>query len=379
MQPHDGVRVESVDLSSKRQVKSFIKFHYDVYDGDENWVAPLIVDYLERLDRRKNPYFDHSAVQPFLAFRGDRIVGRITAHENNQHVAYHKEPVGFFGFFECTNDAEVAAALFDAAAGWLKERGLETMRGPASFSVNGDPVGLLVDGFDRPPVVGMPYNPQYYVDLMESAGFQKVKDLLAYHFSIQPEPPRLVQKIADRAMSDPKLTIRNPDMKHYLEEIDRVKVVYNEAWSENWGAVPMTDEEFAHFSKELKLAVEPDLTFIAEYDGRPVGMSMVFHDMNQAMKPARGRLLPFGLLKILAGKRKITMLRLPVLGVMEGYRRRGIDAAFYAKSMEAGVRKGYKEAELSWILEDNAVMNKTLRQMGMTIYKTYRLYDRAIG
>ena len=379
--PNDrqSVRVTAVNLGNKKQVKSFIKYHYEVYRGDPNWVAPLIIDFLERFNEKKHPYHHSSKVQLFLAYRGDKIVGRISAHENTNHVKYHNEPVGFFGYFECENDQEVADALFAAAGDWLSKQGLKTMRGPASFSVNGDPIGALIDGFDSQPVVGMSYNPEYYPALIEGAGFGKAHDLYAMHFTISEKGPERFRRIAERALRDPKLVIRSTEMKNFKTELDNLKFLYNEALAKNWGAVPMTDEEFDHFSGELKMAVETDLTFVAEYEGKPVGLSLVFKDMNQALKPAKGRLLPFGIFKILRARKKITWLRQPVLGVLEEYRNRGIDVAFYVKAMEAGYRKGYREAELSWVLESNTIMIRILEHLGMSIYKTYRMYDKSIG
>lgn len=368
-----------VGLDDRRGIKRFVTSHYRYYRDDPNWVAPLLIDHLERLNPRKNPYLAHSAAQPFIAVREGEIVGRITAHENTQHVAYHDEPVGFFGFFESVNDQAVADALFDAASDWLSKRDLETIRGPASFSVNGDPIGLLIDGFDSPPVVGMPYNPPYYATLVERAGFAKAQDLYAYSFPIDGDVPARIERIAHTALKDPRLSIRRPDMKRYREEVEHLKLIYNEALALNWGAVPMTDGEFEHFAKELKLAVDPQVTFIAEYDGQPVGLSMVFVDMNQALKSANGRLFPFGLLAILARRRSIHSARLPVLGVLEPYRSKGIDAAFYYKSMIAARKRGYRHAELSWILESNDRMTRILDHMGLSIYKTYRMYDRAIS
>ena len=379
MSTHKHVEIQPVDFADRRQIKKFIKFHYSIYKGDPNWVAPLIVDYLEKFNLKKNPYFHHSKGQLFLAYQDGRIVGRICVHENTNHVKYHSEPVGFFGFFECINSQEVADALFDAAATWLKKLGLEVMRGPASFSVNGDPIGLLVECFDKPPAVGMAYNPPYYRQLMENSGFIKAQDLYAYYFPVGEVQPSVITKIADRALKDPKLVIRNPNMKKYREEIESLKFLYNEALSNNWGAVPMTDEEFEHFTGELKLAVEPDLTFIAEYDGKPIGLSLIFYDMNRAMQSARGRLLPFGLIKILFNKRRVDWARLPVLGVREEFRSRGIDVAFYVKSMEVGFKKNYKHGELSWVLESNTMMNKILKHLDLKVYRTYRMYDRAIS
>ena len=305
MSMQNNVEIKPVDFADKRHIKDFIKFHYSVYKGDPNWVAPLIVDYLEKFNPKKNPYFLHSKVQLFLAYVDGQIVGRISAHENTNHVAYHNEPVGFFGFFECIDNQNVADALFQAASGWLKSVGLKTMRGPASFSVNGDAIGLLVECFDKPAVVGMSYNPPYYQHLLENSGFIKAQDLFAYEFVVEEPKPSVITKIAERALRDPKLTIRNPNMKRLKEEIESLKFLYNEALANNWGAVPMTEEEFDHFAGELKLAVDPDLTFIAEYDGKPIGLSLVFVDMNRAMQSAKGRLLPFGLIKILINKQLI--------------------------------------------------------------------------
>ena len=321
---------------------------------------------------------NHSKVQPFLAYKNGNIAGRITAHENNNHVAYHHEKIGFFGFFECIDDQDVANELFNAAAKWLKDRGLTAMRGPASFSVNGDPIGLLVDGFDSTPIVGMVYNPKYYISLFEKAGLLKSQDLFAYRFDITKKGSEKLKGIVARALKDPKLTIRTARKKDIKKELDKLKFIYNEALANNWGAVPMTEDEFEHFSGELKLAVDEDMTHIAEYDGKPVGLSLVFRNFNEALQSARGRLFPFGLIKILLKQKKISWVRVPVLGVLEPYRNRGIDIIFYSRMMEIGFKKGYQFGELSYILESNSNMNSIIQRLGSDIYKTYRLYDRAL-
>ena len=372
------ITVRTIDPLNKGQLKGFIKFHYSIYRNDKNWVAPLMVDYLERLNPKKNPYFWHSEGKLFLAYKNGVPAGRLTAHENNQHVNYHKDKVGFFGFFECINDQEVADALFKSAGDWLAQRGLDTLRGPASLSVNGDPVGLLVDGFDSPPVLGMAYNPRYYPTLLENAGFVGAQDLLAYGLDVVKPNEKLV-RIGDRILRDPKIRLRTPDMKNFMEEVRQLFFLYEEALSKNWGAVPLTPEELEHFSKDLKLGVDPRLTFIAEYEGKPIGLALVFKDMNQATKPAKGRLLPFGIVKILLGQRKVDIVRVAILGVLEEHRHRGFDIAMYSELMKEGIKIGYKRAELSWILESNAMMNKILVHLGMEKYKTYRMYDRQIA
>jgi GNAT superfamily N-acetyltransferase len=333
---------------------------------------------MDFLNPGKNPYFSHSNVQLFMAYRDDKPVGRISAHENNQHLKVYKDDAGFFGFFECINDQETANALFGAASNWLREKGLKTMRGPASFSVN-DEIGLLIDSFDKPPVLMMTYNPPYYVDLIEGYGFRKAQDLWSYLIFDENGIPDTVYRLAETALNDPNLVVRTVDMKNFGREVERAKKVYNRAWAENWGSVPMTDEEFDRLAKELKLVLDPDLAFIAEYNGEPVGISITLPDMNQAIKYANGRLFPFGLLKILWKKRKIETVRVLIMGVLKEYRYRGIDSVFYVRTYENGVKKGFKKGELSWILESNRVMNRILKKMGAKVYKTYRIYDFSLS
>ena len=292
------VSIRPIELGNRRQLKTFIKFPWRIYRDDPNWVPPLILDQLQFFTPGKNPYFSHSTAQLFMAFRGDEPVGRISAHENNQHIRVHKDGAGFFGFFECIDDQAVANALFDAASTWLSERGLKTMRGPVSFSVNHE-VGLLLDAFDEPPLIRMTYNPPYYAGLIEGYGLQKIQDLYAYVMFESEEIPERLRGISDLVLEDPKLVVRTVDVRDFKNEMERIKKIYAEAWSENWGAVPLTEEEFDRIVGEFRLIYDRDLFFIAEYDGEPAGMSLVLPDMNQALKKAGGRLFPLGLLKML--------------------------------------------------------------------------------
>jgi len=313
-----------------------------------------------------------------MAFRGEEPVGRISAHENNQHILVHNDGAGFFGFFECVNDQMVANALFDAASNWLNERGLKTMRGPVSFSVNHE-VGLLIDAFDEPPLIRMTYNPPYYAGLIEGYGLQKIQDLYAYAMFESEEFPKRLRDIAVFVLEDPKLVVRRLDVRDFKHEVDRIRKIYTEAWSENWGAVPLTEEEFDHIVGEFKLIYDRDLSFIAEYDGEPAGLSLVLPDMNQALKKADGRLFPLGLLKILWHKRKITSWRMPVLGVLKKHRMRGIEAVFCCWTFDAAKKnRNYRKCELSWILESNAAANALLSRMGARRSKTYRIYEKRL-
>jgi GNAT superfamily N-acetyltransferase len=365
-------------LGNRRQLKTFIKFPWRIYRHDPNWVPPLILDQLQFFMPGKNPYFSHSTAQLFMAFRGDEPVGRISAHENNQHIQAHKDGAGFFGFFECINDHAVANALFGVASTWLGERGLKTMRGPVSFSVNHE-AGLLLDAFDEPPLIRMTYNPPYYADLLEGYGLQKIQDLYAYVMLESEEIPERLRGISDLVLEDPKLVVRTVAVRDFKNEMERIKKIYAEAWSENWGAVPLTDEEFDRIVGELRLIYDRDLFFIAEYDGEPAGMSLVLPDMNQALKKAGGRLFPLGLLKMLWYKRKINAWRMPILGVRQEHRLRGIEVVFVCRTYDVAKKnRNYRKGELSWVLESNTAANALLKRLGARRSKTYRIYEKPL-
>jgi hypothetical protein len=313
-----------------------------------------------------------------MAFRGEEPVGRISAHENKQHIQVHKDGVGFFGFFECINDQTVANSLFDAASIWLRERGLGIMRGPVSFSVNHE-VGLLLDAFDEPPLIRMTYNPPYYAGLIEGYGVRKIQDLYAYAMFESEELPKRLRDIARFVLEDPKLVVRTIDVRDFKNERDKIKKIYTEAWSENWGAVPLTEGEFDHIVGEFKLIYDRDLSFIAEYDGKPAGLSLALPDMNQAVKKAGGRLFPLGLMKILWHKRKINAWRAPVIGVLKKHRMRGIEAVFLCRTYDAAKKKkNYRKCELSWVLESNTAANAGMKKLSVRRSKTYRIYEKQL-
>jgi GNAT superfamily N-acetyltransferase len=372
------VSIHPIELGNRRQLRRFIRFPWTIYQDDPHWVPPLIFDQRQFFTPGKNLYLSHSKAQLFMAFRGEEPVGRISAHENKQHSQVHKDGAGFFGFFECVNDQPVANALFDAAASWLRGRGLETIRGPVSFSVNHE-VGLLIDPFDEPPFIRMTYNPPYYAGLIEGYGLQKVQDLYAYAMFESEGFPKRLRDIAGFVLEDPKLVVRKMDVRDFKDERARIKKIYTEAWSENWGAVPLTEEEFDHIVGEFKLIYDRDLSFIAEYDGEPAGLSLVLPDMNQALKKAGGRLFPLGLLKILWHKRKISSWRMPVLGVLKKHRMRGIEAVFCCRTYDAAKKnRNYRKCELSWLLESNARANSVLKKLGARRSKTYRIYEKQL-
>jgi|YNPBryantNP2012_1023418.scaffolds.fasta_scaffold14806_2 hypothetical protein len=361
------------EVRSRGEREAFLRLPWAVYRGDPLWVPPLLMERKAFINPRKNPFFQHAEIAFFLARNEGRPVARVAAIVNHNHNSFHNERVGFFGLFECVEDYDAAKGVLDRAAAWLRERGMEVMRGPASFSTN-EEVGLLVDGFDESPMILMPYNPRYYAEFMERYGFRKARDLYAYIRTAEDMPQRLY-RIVEKAKERGKFRLRKLDFKDLKGEILRFKEVYNAAWEKNWGFVPMTDAEIDHMASELKQILDPDLVFFAEVNGRIVGFSLTLPDINQALKRVNGRLFPLGLFKLLYYSRKIDQVRVLILGVVEGYRKMGIDAALYLETFKEGVRKGMKRGEFSWILEDNQAMIGPLEAIGARRYKTYRVYD----
>lgn len=360
-------------------LRQFIAFPYALHRGDPYWVPPLRMDVRKMLDREKNPFFGHAEAEYFLAVRragGKAVVGRIAAIHNRAHNDFHEDKVGFFGFFECVDDQDVADALFTAAAAWLRARGLDTMRGPASFSTN-DECGLLVDGFDSSPTLLNPHNPRFYVNLVEQAGLTKSMDMFQYQ-TRNPQMPERLMRGARLLAERKKITLRRIDMKHFDDEVERIKQVYNSAWERNWGFVPMNDAEIDHLAKQLKPVVVPDLVVFCEQEGNTIGFAAALPDLNVALKTnPSGRIFP-GIVKILLAARKITRIRILLLGLLKDYRKTGADALMYHWIWEKGYALGYRWAEAGWILENNAPMNNGLLRMGFDPYKTLRLYDRPL-
>ncbi len=368
-----------VPAESRDAREAFVRLPWSIYGGDPNWVPPLLADVRSRIDASEHPFHEHSDVRLFLALREGRPVGRIAAVHNRRHVEFHDEPVGFFGFFECERSDRTAAALFDAAGRWLRSRGLETMRGPASFSTN-EEAGLLIEGFDRPPALMMTYNPPWYEELVLGQGFREAKTLLAYWLERDEPPEYLVRAESLVRRRYPEITVRPMRMSEFDREVERIREIYNAAWEHNWGFVPMTDAEFAHMASELKPVVEPELALLAEDgQGRPVGFSLSLPDLNQAIRHANGRLFPFGLAKILWHRRKVDAIRVITLGLVEEYRGKGLDALFYLETFRRGFELGFYKGEFSWILEDNEAMRRPLERFGAKVHKRYRLYDRPLG
>jgi GNAT superfamily N-acetyltransferase len=367
---------EIVPVASAGEREAFIDLPYRLHRGDPLFTPMLRRDVRTVLDPARNPFFEHAERQLFLARAGERVVGRIAAIHDRLHEETHRDRACFFGYFECVDEPSVAGALFDAAAGWARAKGALSLRGPLNPSIN-DEAGLLVDGFETPPVLMMPHNPRYYPRLVESAGFRKAKDLLAFQSTGTRLPERLITA-TDVVGRRYGVTCRPIAMKRFAAEIEEIKRLFNAGWERNWGYVPLTDREIDHLASQLKPLVVPELVVFAERAGEAIGFAAAIPDLNVALRRnPSGRLFP-GILKVLWAARRITRIRVLLLGVLPEWRGKGVDALLYRRIWEEGRKKGYDWAEAGWILEDNQPMINGLNRMGFEVYKTYRIYERPV-
>ena len=364
------------EVSSYRERRAFFLLPWRIYRGDTSWVPPLLLHVKESLDARKNPFYRYSKLKLFLARKDGVPAGRVAAIVNDAHNDFHGEKVGFFGFFECIDDPAVAAALLTSARGWVAGQGMEIFRGPANPSTNYD-CGLLVNAFDRPPQVMMPYNPAYYAGLLEGYGLRKAKDLLAYRVVPETFTPDFY-KLADHLERRSGLSVRPLDMKHFEQEARLIREIYNNAWERNWGFVPVDDVEFFHLARQMKTILEPSLALIGFVQDRPAGFSLTLPNVNEALAAINGRLFPLGFIRLMRAMKKIKSARNLLMGVLPGCRKLGLDIVFYKHTIEASLKLGYTEGELSWILEDNDDMRRVLEKIGAKVSKTYRFYEMPV-
>lgn len=369
-------------VSDRAGLKAFIDLPFRLHQRDLLWVPPLRRDVEILLSRIKNPFFEHGEAEYFLAERGGEVVGRIAAIANRLHNEAHHDQVGFFGFFETIDDHTVATALVEAAAAWLKSKSFDSIRGPASFSVN-DEYGLLVAGFDTPNTIMMPHNPASYARLLEGAGLAGVKNLTAYQGGDEKQfvtPPDRIRRAVDIAKKRFGITIRALRLKDFKAEVETVKTLYNRCWESNWGAVPMTDHEIDHLAAQFRPVVVPDLVPFAERDGEPIGFGLALPDFNQVLRTNRqGRMWPAALQLLWAVKRQtIRRTRILLLGVLPEYRGKAVDALLYHWIWTKAGARNMTWGEGGWVLEDNPVMNAGLTNLGMTPYKTFRVYERRL-
>lgn len=367
-------------IQHKKEIAEFIDFVYDLYVDDPNFVPELFIAQRDHLDPDKNPFFDTAKAQLFLA-RDEigRVLGRIAAVRDDNLINFSQEPVGVFGFFDVINDYKVAEGLLNAAAEWLKSEALTSMEGPYNFSIN-HTCGVLVEGYQYSPKVMMTYNKPYYTVFLERFGLKKKMDLLGYHLDSKHFPERLQRaaKLIETKLSEHGITVRKINLKNFIDDVKRTVHVYNQAWSKNLGYTPMSEKEFLHAAKDMKLIMDPELVLLAEKEGEVIGFSLTLPDINEVQKKIkRGRLLPFGIFKLLFNKNKIKGTRIIALGVLEEYRRLGLDAYFYTRAFQY-VRDHpiFESGEASWILEHNPEMNQAIIKMGGQLQKRYRIYRK---
>lgn len=372
--------VKVVPVTEKKLRKQFIDFPHDLYKGDPNYVPELFLGQQDLLSPDKHPFYKHSSAQAFLAYVDDKIVGRIMAIWNVNHNEFVGTNEGHFGFFDAVDDQQVADALFDVAKEWVLKKGATSLVGPINLTTN-DTCGLLVEGFDTPPTAMMTYNYPYYQDLISKYGFNKKEDLRAYMVYSDTVGDRVVlllDKLEDR-LKRSGIVLRELDLKDFKNDARRIREVYNKAWDKNMGFVPMTEEEFEHTAKELKMIVDPQYAIVAEKGDEIVAFALGIPDINQILiKIKRGRLLPTGIFKLLFGRKKIDLIRVLMLGVLEPYRKLGIEACLYGRIIKNGRKNNLKGAECSWMLDNNYLMNRAIEQINGQLYKRYRLFEKLI-
>ncbi|MCK4560725.1 MAG: GNAT family N-acetyltransferase [Calditrichia bacterium] len=371
--------IEVRTVSSKKDLMQFIKLPWKIYQNDPHWVPPLILDRKNLLDKKKNPFYAHAEMEMFLAYKNNELVGRIAAITNENHNKFHQDNVGFFGFFESTDDKDVSDALFTKSEKWLREREKDIVWGPMNPSTN-DEVGLLIKGFDSPPYVMMCHNPEYYGNLIESQGYEKAKDLYDWQLDIRGmKIPDKILQLAELSSKKYDLTIRNVDIKNMTRDIQFIREIYNDAWSRNWGFVPFTNEEIDHMAADLKQIVIDEFVLLAFKDDRPIGFLLCIPNINEILiKNRSGRLFPAGIFRLLIGMKKIKTVRTITLGIVKDLQHIGLGTILYTELIRRAQRRNLDGGEMSWILEDNEAMNRPIEMLGSKLYKIYRVYQKKL-
>jgi hypothetical protein len=375
--------VETRQLPLGGRIGDFLDVVDTIYEGDPAFVRPLDMDLRDRLHPRKNPFFEHGEAALFCAYRNGRPVGRISASVDREHLDRYKDDTGFFGFLDTVDDEEVAAALIRRAEGWLRGKGMKRARGPVSLNIN-EELGCLVEGFDTPPYLLMPHHRPYQAGLIEKAGYSKVKDVYAWSYSVG-DLNRRVKAAREEIRKLPEVSVRKASLKTIDQDVELLVEFFNETWSDNWGFVPFTRAEVKKMASDFRLLLMPELTCIVNIDGEPAAMAIALPNLNELVRDMHGKLLPLGLPKLL-WRLKIRgpkSARLILLGIRKKYRLvrkyAALSVFMYAEMNDGARRVGVERGELSWTLEDNGRVNAGIAMMGAKHYKTYRVYERALG
>jgi len=367
--------LEVTEVITAKDLDRFIELPFSLYKNYPHYVPQLRKELRDQFST-KNPFLKHAAVKYFLAIKDGRIVGRICSIINQRHREFQQEDAGFFGFFESENDSAVAKALIEAVSAGLKAEGMKVMRGPMNFSTN-EECGFLIKGYDADPMIMTVYNPPYYNDLMEQCGMEKAKDLYAYIHEVQQSLPEKALRVA--AIAEKRgITVRPVEKKRFDDEMLVFREVYNDAWEKNWGFIPLTDDEIFYLGERLKQIVVPELTLIAEDNGKPVGFLGMVPDFNVVLKKMNGNINPLTVMKALYYSRKIRDLRLLLLGIKKQYRNKGVDALLFREAFRGIRNGGYQRIEFSWILEDNIPIQRIVEMAGGSLYKKYRIYEKTL-
>lgn len=371
-------------VESRRDLKKFVKVPFAVHRDHPEWVPPLIVDRMQFLNRKKNPYFDHAEVGLWIAERDGEPVGRISAQIDRCWDEYRGGNDGQFGFFETPDDQEVATALLDKACEWLRDKGRDKVYGPMDFTTN-DEIGIQISGFDIKPVILENCHQPYFMERVEGAGFSKAMDLLMWHLEMGKLAKGLefhpaIMEAAQKSLDENDITIRSMRRSDMANEMARFHEVYNEAWGDNWGFVPITRDEVEFHAKTLKLVLDEDWAMIAETsDGEVVGAALTLPDINQVLARMGGRILPTGWYRYLRGRRKIDQVRILALGVKKAWQHTGVAAALYVRHIQTTDPDGVMKGDAGWILETNEPMNRALEGMGAEVTKKFRVYEKSLA
>lgn len=361
---------------TRRQRREFLQLPWRLYRDDPNFIPPLRSEQKQLVGYASHPFYARNSAQTFLAYRGGEPCGRIAAIHNQVHLETHREQRGFFGFFECADDQQVADALFRAARAWLAERNLYSLRGPTNPGINYS-LGTLIEGFDSPPTFLMPYNPPHYARLIEGHGFRKAQDLYAYwaHVDMLPQSSEKLGPLSEQIVRRYDIRVRQLDKSRLYEEVEAFIALYNASLVDTWGYEPMSREEVRHMAKGLRHLLAPEVTAAAEIDGRLVGAAFALPDYNPRIKAIDGRLFPFGFLRLLANRRRIKKVRLLAANVLPEYQLLGVGLVLLRSMVPAAVEWGLEEVEFSWVSESNHRSRGSLEKGGAQRIKTYRVYD----
>lgn len=367
-------------VNSKKEIDEFLQFPIDLYKNEKHYIPQLFIEDRKLFNKAKEPFYKKGSVESFIAYRNGKAVGRISCILNNEHNKLHNEKTGFFGFFDSINDIEVAQALLDQAKKYALDNGMNTLRGPQNFSVS-HTLGCLTKGFDLDPSLLTPYNFSYYNDLLTSYGFEKSMDLYSYRFGKAQGIPEKLSRVAIAMQERGKFDIRIITKKDISKVVKEIQDIYNDAWKENWSFLPLSDEDIAGLADELAPILEPNISYMVYDEGVAVGCMITLPNINEVLKNGNGKIMSSSFLRLLTvilGFKKVKSIRTVIMGVKESHRKKGIEAIMIHKTIVEAQKLGYEEADLSWILENNVMMNRQLEKMDADRYKEHRIYDLKI-